>query len=339
VLLRAVDNPLDKCRQSKYRVTAGGVHYHLTELSLAPGETRAIDIRQLRDAGVADVKGHRIPDDAADGAVDWIRLDNVPVSGRVVVISRAGGLASSYDCCTCPCPANYSLDAVNIVPSSFSVVAGDIYYALAYASYTNCNGDGRYSDVTTAQGVVWSSTATGIATIDTGGLVTGVAGGSSTITFTMSGYKYQPVAYHCSAQPFQAEALATATVQVPTSLRLVSTTSQGPGSCSSGSAGWDRRVIWQVLDQAGQVINKSMSVSDSIAITSPNTCGASKITGSATTDSTGRFSDHYYLCSTGCVGGTCQTNANQTYTVNGSALSSDIKSLVYTCTSITINGQ
>lgn len=128
-------------------------------------------------------------------------------------------------------------------------------------------------------------------------------------------------------------------VQVPTSLRLVTTTSQGSASCASGSAGWDRRVIWQVLDQAGQLINRSMSVSDTIAIGSSNTCGASTITGSATTDSTGQFSDHYFLCSTGCVGGTCQTNGSQTYIVNGTSLSSDVKSLVYTCASITINGQ
>ena len=42
-------------------ITAGGVTYYLTELQLAAGETRAIDIRQLRDAGVADFKGHVIP--------------------------------------------------------------------------------------------------------------------------------------------------------------------------------------------------------------------------------------------------------------------------------------
>jgi hypothetical protein len=128
-------------------------------------------------------------------------------------------------------------------------------------------------------------------------------------------------------------------VQVPTSLGLVSTTSQGPASCNPGFAGWDRQVVWQVRDQNGQAIQTVMSVSDTIAIGSPNTCGASPETGNATSNSSGQFADHYSLCSTGCVGGTCQTNASQTWTVSGRVLSSDIKSLVYTCNSITINGQ
>ena len=69
------------------------MHYYLT--SLAAGETRAIDIRQLRDAQVADFKGHVIPRNASDGSVTWIRLDDVPVSGCVMVISRTAGVASS----------------------------------------------------------------------------------------------------------------------------------------------------------------------------------------------------------------------------------------------------
>ena len=128
-------------------------------------------------------------------------------------------------------------------------------------------------------------------------------------------------------------------VQVPTGLSLVTTTSQGPASCGEGMAGWDRWVRWQVLDQGGQAIQRAMSVSDSINIGSPNTCGASPETGTASTDSSGQFADHYYLCSTGCIGGTCQTNASQTYTVAGFVLSSDVKSIVYSCSSITINAQ
>ena len=43
----------------------------------------------------------------------------------------------------------------------------------------------------------------------------------------------------------------TVTVQSPTSVGLVVTSSQGQASCESGWADWDRRVIWQVLDQFG----------------------------------------------------------------------------------------
>ncbi|MEJ2009840.1 MAG: hypothetical protein P8Z30_17075, partial [Acidobacteriota bacterium] len=63
-----------------FSVTAGGVHYYLTSLKLAAHETRAIDLRKLRDAQVPDYKGHKIPAGAVDGSVNWVRMDDVPVS-------------------------------------------------------------------------------------------------------------------------------------------------------------------------------------------------------------------------------------------------------------------
>jgi hypothetical protein len=47
-------------------IRSAGVRYYLTSLSLAPHETRAIDLRSLRDAQVADFKKHKIPASAAD---------------------------------------------------------------------------------------------------------------------------------------------------------------------------------------------------------------------------------------------------------------------------------
>lgn len=38
-----------------------GVHYFLTTLKLAPHETRAIDLRKLRDAQQSDFKKNKIP--------------------------------------------------------------------------------------------------------------------------------------------------------------------------------------------------------------------------------------------------------------------------------------
>ncbi len=76
-------------------ITAENVHYYLTSLELAPYETRAIDIRQLRDAQIADFKGHKIPLDATDGAVNWVRLDDVPMTGRLLVIRKGQGTTST----------------------------------------------------------------------------------------------------------------------------------------------------------------------------------------------------------------------------------------------------
>jgi hypothetical protein len=165
------------------------------------------------------------------------------------------------------------------------------------------------------------------------------------ITAVYSGFTHQPTCQPppchtpCQNYPQQVSSSSTCNVQVPTSLKLVGTTSQGPASCGSGSAGWSRWVKWQVLDQQGQPINSQMNVSDKIAISGTNTCGASPKTGMTTTDGSGVFPDHYYLCSTGCVGQTCETDASQTYTVAGITLTRDVKSIIYRCTGITINGQ
>ena len=63
------------------------MHYHLTDLRLQPHETRAIDIRKLRDAQKEDFRGNRIPGAATDGSVVWIRLEHVPVMGRLLFAS------------------------------------------------------------------------------------------------------------------------------------------------------------------------------------------------------------------------------------------------------------
>jgi len=60
-------------------------------------ETRAIDLRKVRDAQKSDFQGNKIPAAATDGSVLWIRLQDVPVMGRLVVMQRHKGMASNYD--------------------------------------------------------------------------------------------------------------------------------------------------------------------------------------------------------------------------------------------------
>ncbi len=79
-----------------FQVTTQGIHYYLTQLKLQPHETRAINIRLLRDVQLADFRKNKIPATATDGGVSWIRLDNVPVMGRLLVITRHAGMSSSY---------------------------------------------------------------------------------------------------------------------------------------------------------------------------------------------------------------------------------------------------
>ncbi len=86
-----------------FQIQANGVEYHLTDLKLAPHETRAVDIRKLRDEKKPDFRGNKLPANATDGSVLWIRLDDVPVMGRPIVMQRHKGIASSYDATAWPC--------------------------------------------------------------------------------------------------------------------------------------------------------------------------------------------------------------------------------------------
>ena len=171
-------------------ITAENVRYYLTSLELAPCETRAISIRQLRDAQIADFKGHKIPLDATDGAVNWVRLDDVPMTGRLLVIRKGQGTVSSYDCCACPCPDSFA--GIGVSPGTFGVEVGWTYSCAASAEYDDCNGNQSYYDETSNS--AWSSNNTSVATVDTGGDVTGQNPGSASIGATYSDlvYSYDP---------------------------------------------------------------------------------------------------------------------------------------------------
>lgn len=327
----------DKAVGIGFKVNSNGVHYYITDLRLNPHETRAIDIRTLRDAQRPDVDGNKIPAAATDGSLMWVRCDNVPVEGRLMVIRRGHGLASSYDCTGgCPCPTDFAYGALSTTPGSATIVASTSTQLKAMIWVTDCNNNTYQTEVTGQS--QWTSSAASVATVYLGD-VTGKGGGTTDVTASFTGctnWRWSPtcVCEHSGTT----YAYSAITVQVPTSLRLVSTTSSGPASCASGYAGWQRHIVWQVLDQSGKPINQVMSVADSISIGSPKTCGGSPFTAKFNTNGSGEFGDYYFICSTGCAGGgSCQTNASQTYAVNGQYKLP--VSIVYKCTSITLNGQ
>ena len=95
-------NASDQPAHIGFSVTASGSPtYYLTKLLLNPHETRAIDIRKLRDAQKPDFRKNLIPAGSTDGSINWVRGDNLPVVGRVMQINRKAGLASNYDCGQC----------------------------------------------------------------------------------------------------------------------------------------------------------------------------------------------------------------------------------------------
>lgn len=150
------------------------------------------------------------------------------------------------------------------------------------------------------------------------------SGGNRSVTVTAAGQTSNTVNFY---------------VQVPTSVAVISTTVQGPAVCSPGFAGWSRTVTLGLRDQSNNPIKLGgITMADNITTGSPNSCGVSNSkTGQFPTDANGRWPDTYFICSTACAGGNCQTNSTQTWTANGIALSQSI-AIVYQCNSITLNG-
>jgi len=184
----------DKPARIGFRVTAGGVTYYLTQLKLNPHETRAIDLRMLRDAQEADFKKNMIPAGATDGSVNWVRLDNVPVMGRVAVISKQSGMASSYDCCTASCTA--SLTDIGFNPWTMILGAGTSLQCWVYADYYDCNYMDYPTDVTAY--ATWSSDNTSIMTVSSSGDIQGGSAGTTNLRASYGGWTYD-CSYLCQA--------------------------------------------------------------------------------------------------------------------------------------------
>ena len=362
-------NESDKTAGIGLSVTANNVYYYLTDLRLNPHETRVIDLRKLRDAQVPDFKKNLIPANATDGSVEWIRLDNVAVMGRLMVINRRQGMASNYDCCTCPCSLDYSLEALVMSPASASVAVNGQTSFNVTATTENCNGSFKFFNVTSS--AIWSSSDTSVATVGSGGIVTGQGGGTATISADFYGCLDWETNIdnecECELDGSPGPASGQVNVQTPTSLSIVagtsSTTSEAKCTTSGGLSGCGvtRTFTYQVNDQNGQPINAAnMAVGDVICNTSTNqlnlqsyktTCGG--MTGSCWgtsgpcgkfTDANGRFPESLSVCAPACISsGTCctagKTIANQTWTVDGYTLSTDVKSITYQCNGVLVNGK
>jgi hypothetical protein len=151
-----------------------------------------IDLRKLRDAQLPDFKKNLIPASATDGSVHWIRLDNVPVMGRLMTINRQQGMASNYDCCVCPCAMSYYPAADYVSPGSSNLLVGGSVGLVYYGGYLDCNG--ITWDYKVNAGASWISAQPSIATVSSSGTVTGQSGGTTSITgyYSNDWYYYNP---------------------------------------------------------------------------------------------------------------------------------------------------
>jgi hypothetical protein len=202
-------NMSEKSARIGFDMVAGGVHYYLTRLKLKPHETRAIDLRKVRDEQKPDLKGHKVPAGATDGSVVWTRLDHLPVMGRLVVLQRHKSMASSYDCYICDCaPDFFDLD---LDPAAIAIL---VYESILFEGVAwfqeHCNQYQWPYNVDAS----FSSLSPPVATITTEGTATGQSGGTATIKALYNDYyyTYDRVLIDCIEHPRQRTGYGTAKV-------------------------------------------------------------------------------------------------------------------------------
>jgi len=202
-------NMSEKSARIGFDMVAGGVHYYLTRLKLKPHETRAIDLRKVRDEQKPDLKGNKVPASASDGSVVWTRLDHVPVMGRLVVLQRHKSMASSYDCYICDCaPDFFDLD---IDPAAIAIL---VYESILFEGEAwfreHCNQYQWLYNVDAS----FQSLNPPVATVTTEGTATGQSGGTATIKALYNDYyyTYDRVLIDCIEHPRQRTGYGTTDV-------------------------------------------------------------------------------------------------------------------------------
>lgn len=167
-----------------------GGTYHLERIKLAPYQTVAVDIKQLRDAQQKDIRGGVMPKDLISGKVVWFEEKVGSLIGRMEVTRLDAGVASSFSCGgSCPCSPNY--DYSYFIPSSLDGPAdqyGD--YFLYEMRRDPC--DNTYGPYDRTFDALWSSSNPTVASMDGPGHIFCSSAGTCTITAQFTAIHYEP---------------------------------------------------------------------------------------------------------------------------------------------------
>jgi hypothetical protein len=205
----------DKPARIGFQIQANGVHYYLTHLKLNPHETRVINIRKLRDMQKPDFKGNKIPASATDGSLVWIRLDKVPVVGRLLILDSRRGISSNFDCsCTFHCPTGYQ--SLTIAPAGVTMAVGNSQSFTVTEGYGDCYGTIHYYNV--SLGVIWTTSDSSVCSVDSSAIATAKGPGTATITATYTDDKprWFVADQTCNDNYISKSAYASVTVTPPT---------------------------------------------------------------------------------------------------------------------------
>ncbi|MCG3161303.1 MAG: hypothetical protein JMDDDDMK_02454 [Acidobacteria bacterium] len=202
---------------------------------LAPHETYAFDIRQIRDAQVKGSRDDTLPLDVTKGHVYWTIFGSTEKAliGRAQTVDPVGGMASTYECQTCSCSAEtsgfttgYYSGKVEPIGEDYAEPGGTRNYRAMQQDYNCYGGGGSWFDVSTS--VQWSTGNPSIATINSFGTVTAQnQPGTTSVMATWTAYNYQwnPNNEYCDTFSRTGDGISSFTTQcsVPTGETFTST--------------------------------------------------------------------------------------------------------------------
>jgi len=192
--------------------------------SLASGGTEQLTATGVYSDGSSASLTTQVAWSSSDGSVavvNSVGLLTALKAGSVSVMASMGGVSGTANV-TVNAP---SLVSITVSPLAFTIASGQSKQLSAMGVYS----DGTSSDVTSQ--ATWSSASTSFATVDSSGLVTGVAAGSSTITATIGAKSGSAIATVTSA-------LLTSIVVTPATASIATGQSQAftaSGIFSDGS--------------------------------------------------------------------------------------------------------
>ena len=260
----------------------------VTSVTVSPASASvAVGATSTLQATVADQNGNVMTGQTVSWSTNNAALATVSSSGVVsgvaagsatITAASSGKSGTAAITVTAGPPPAPVVTTVTVSPVSASVVAGSTVNLQATVKDQNGN-------VMTGQAVTWSTGNSAAATVNSSGVVTGVAAGSATITATSSG-KSGTAAITVTAAPPPAPVVTTVTVS-PGSASVVagSTVSlQATVKDQNGNVMTGQTVTWSTSNSAAATVNSSGVVSGvaagsaTITATSSGKSGTSSIT-------------------------------------------------------------
>jgi hypothetical protein len=184
-----IKNTVNKKVYALVQVRYEGGTYNLERLPLAPYQTIAVDIRELRDRQQSDIRDSVMPVGVESGQVVWYEEEVGSLIGRAEVANIPAGIASSFSCGdTCICPPSFH--STYVTASNTAGAVGGSTTMAVYETRRNCTTTfGPYNRTSDS---AWTSTNGSVATAASGGSVSHVGLGSCSINAEFTALVYIP---------------------------------------------------------------------------------------------------------------------------------------------------